>query len=75
MRLFTNPTTFRFLLGNPIPFIPFPLIRGSKERGALPRLNSPFDIYWQPSPFIPLPCKGGGIGYIREAKPPFDSPL
>jgi len=28
-----------------------------------------------PSPFIPLPYKGGGTGYVREAKPLFNSPF
>jgi len=58
------------------PFVPLSL-KGEgeniKKRGFAP-LKLPFDIYWQPSPFIPLPCKGGGIGYIREASPPFNPP-
>jgi len=44
MRLFTNLTPFRFLFGNPIPFIPFPLIRGrgnSYIREASPLFDSP----------------------------------
>jgi len=44
-RLFINLTPFRFLLGNPIPFIPFPLIRGrgiSYIREASPPSDSPF---------------------------------
>jgi len=41
--LLTHP--FRYLLGNPIPFIPFPLIRGrgiSYIREASPLFDSPF---------------------------------
>jgi len=34
---------------------------------------TPLDIGQQPTPFIPLPCKGGGL-YIKEASPLFDSP-
>jgi len=40
-----NLTPFRFLLGNPIPFIPFPLIRGrgiSYIREASPPFDPPF---------------------------------
>jgi len=43
-RLFINLTPFRFLFGNPIPFIPFPLIRGrgnSYIREASPLFDSP----------------------------------
>jgi len=44
-RLFINLTLFRFLLGNPIPFIPFPLSRGrgiSYIREASPPFDPPF---------------------------------
>ena len=40
-----NLTPFRFLLGNPIPFIPFPLIRGwgiNYIREAKPPFDPPF---------------------------------
>jgi len=33
-------------------------------------------IFSNPIPFIPFPLlRGRGNNYIREAKPPFDSPL
>jgi len=56
--LFTKLTPFRFLLGNPIPFIPFPLSRGrgiSYIREAKP-------------PFGP-PSKGEGEEILEGAKP------
>jgi len=37
---------------------------------------SPLDIYLVTLPLSPPSLyKGGGIGYVREAKPLFDSPL
>ena len=45
MHLNTNLTPFRFLLGNPIPFFPFPLSRGrgiSYIREASPPFDPPF---------------------------------
>jgi len=63
----------RFLLGNPIPFIPFPLIRGwgVYVREASPPFDSPFkegggilERGKVPlSPVLPLPStKGRGSG-------------
>jgi len=42
--LFIGLTPFRFLLGNPIPFFPFPLSRGRGAyiREASPPFDSPF---------------------------------
>jgi len=37
-----NLIPFRFLLGYPIHFIPFPLIRGTYIREASPPFDSPF---------------------------------
>jgi len=42
MYLNTNLTPFRFLLGNPIPFIPFPLSRG-RGISYIREASSPFD--------------------------------
>jgi len=59
LRLFIDLTPFIF--SNPIPFIPFPLIRG---RGVYIReAKPPFDS----------PLKKGGKNIIREALPLFDS--
>jgi len=61
-RLSINLTPFRFLVGNPIPFIPFPLTRGRGNdflREASPLFDSPL-------PFTPSKEGGRDLGEGRS---------
>jgi hypothetical protein len=54
--------TITFLLGNPIPFIPFPLSRGRgrdfKKRGLKPPLKHPLFLESQREALFPLTAEG-----------------